>query len=259
MKKSVIDIVQDMLNDTDGDEVNSIDDTAEATQAAYILRSTFENIITNSTIDFYRRGIQFDGVSDVLHPNYLKLPDNVQQLELVKYDCSTDERAQFKDIQYLYPDEFLDRQNRLDSTKDNVQKVRDYDGIVYLVQTDKAPEFWTSFDDEYIIFDSFNKKVENTIHKNKTQGIAYVSPTFLLEDDYIPDLPADMFPYLISEAKAAFASKIRQARSEEDAKWATLHRRRMSRKNWQAKGGIRTPNYGRIGKLQGKRKNPYFA
>lgn len=259
MKKSVIDIVQDMLNDTDGDEVNSIDDTAEATQAAYILRSTFENIVTNSTIDFYRRGIQFDGMSDLTHPNYLKLPEEVQQLELVKYDVSTEGSAKFTDIKYLYPDEFLAKQNMLDTTRDNVQKVRDYDGIVYYVQNDKAPEFWTSFDDEHIIFDSFNNKVENTIHKNKTQGIAYVNPKFVLEDKHVPDLPSDMFPYLISEAKAAFSSKIRQARSEEDAKWATLHRRRMSRKNWQAKGGIRTPNYGRMGKLQGKCKNPYFA
>lgn len=258
MKKSVIDIVQDMLNDTDGDEVNSIDDTAEATQAAYILRSTFENIVTNSTIDFYRRGIQFDGVSDLTHPNYLKLPVEVQQIELVKYDCSTDVGAKFKTIQYLYPDEFLARQNMLDTTKPNVQKVRDYDGIVYYVQNDKAPEFWTSFDDKYLVFDSFDTSVEDTIHKNKTQGIAYINPKFDIRDDYVPDLPSDMFPYLISEAKAAFASKIRQARSEEDEKWATLHRRRMSRKSWQAKGGIRTPNYGRTGRT-GKHKNPYFA
>lgn len=260
MKKSVIDIVQDMLNDTDGDEVNSIDDTAEATQAAYILRSTFENIVVGSTIDYYRRGIQFDGLSDTDFPNYLKLPENIQQVEFIQYDKSKDnDKVQFQDVQYLYPDEFLARQNNLDSSRDNVIAVRDFGGLTYLVQTDKAPDCWTSFDDKHIVFDSFNTDVEDTVHKNRTQGIAYISPVFELRDDYIPDMPADMFPYLISEAKACFSSKIRQARSEDDAKWSTLHRRRMSRKNWQAHGGIRTCNYGRPSGGIGKRKNPYFG
>ncbi|WP_033928775.1 hypothetical protein, partial [Vibrio cholerae] len=62
MKYSVVDIVQDMLSDSDGDNVNSIDDTTESLQAAYILRSSYDNLITNSKIDYFRRGIQFDGV-----------------------------------------------------------------------------------------------------------------------------------------------------------------------------------------------------
>ena len=257
MKKSLIDIVQDMLSDTDGDEVNSIDDTTEATQAAYIVRSTFENIVVGSTIDYYRRGIQFDGMGDTEYPNYLKLPENIQQLEFIQYNKTTDDRVRFENLTYLYPDEFLARQNSLDSTSDTVQEVRDFGGVTYLIQNNKAPDFWTSFDDSHIVFDSYNKEVEDTIHKNKTQGIAYISPVFELRDDYIPDLPADMFPYLISEAKSAFSTKIRQTQSEEDAKWSTLHRRRMSRKNWQAKGGIRMANYGKPPK-QGHKKNPYF-
>lgn len=257
IKKSVLDIVQDMLNDTDGDEVNSIDDTTESMQAAYILRSTYYNVITNTEIDYFRRAVQVDGVSDLDHPNYLKLPDDIQELVEVQYDVSKDARLRFEPVHYLYPDEFLARQNRLASDKDNVEKVRDWDGMVYLITNDQPPRYWTSFDDQYIVFDSYNKDVEDTIHKNKTQAVAYISPSFSLDNDAIPDLPADMFPYLISEAKAAFAAKIRQERSAMDEKWSTLHRRRMSRKNWQAKGGIRTPNFGRNPR-RGGRRNPYF-
>ncbi|ADX87693.1 hypothetical protein [Vibrio phage JSF23] len=260
MKYTVIDIVQDMLSDSDGDNVNSIDDTTESLQAAYILRSSYDNLITNSTIDYFRRGVQFDGVSDVDKPNYLKLPDNIQEMTYLAYDTSMKERpVSYTELKYLYPDEFLARQATLNSGQANVQKVRDYNGIVYFIQNDKAPQFWTSFDDEYLVLDSYNKDVESTIHKDKTQGIAYISPKFVMEDDWIIDLPADMFPYLISEAKAAFSAKIRQMDSAKDEQWATIHRRRMSRKSWQAKGGIRLPNYGRpTSSTSPNRRSPYF-
>lgn len=260
MKYSVLDIVQQMLNDTDGDEVNSIDDTTESMQAAYILRSAYDNIITNSTIDYFHRGIQFDGVSDEDYPNYLKLPDNIQELTYLAYDVSLKDRpVSFKELTYIYPDEFLLRQSQLNSTKENIQKVRDYNGVVYFITNNRAPTYWTSFDDKYIVFDSYNKDVESTIHKEKTQGMAYISPKFELADDYIPDLPADMFPYLISEAKASFSNKIRQMQSVTDEAWSTLHRRRMSRKQWQVKGGIRTPNYGKPSSMANTtRRSPYF-
>lgn len=255
MKYSVLGIVQQMLNDTDGDEVNSIDDTTESMQAAYILRSSYDNIITNSSIEYFHRGIQFDGVSDTDKPNYLKLPENIQEMTYLAYDVSTkDKPITFQEMKYLYPDEFLAKQSSLNSTKDNVERVKDYNGLVYFIANNRAPMYWTSFDDQYIVFDSYNKEVESTIHKEKTQGMAYISPKFVMEDDWIPDLPADMFPYLISEAKASFSNKIRQMQSVTDEAWSTLHRRRMSRKNWQAKGGIRLPNYGKPSKGVGSVK-----
>lgn len=257
MKYSVSDIVQQMLSDTDGDEINSIDDTTEALQAAYILRSTYDNIITNSKIEYFKRGVQFDGVSDTDHPNYLKLPSTIQEMTYIAYDVSKKDRpVHYQELTYLYPDEFLNRQAQLNTKQDNVVKIRDYSGIVYYIQNDKAPQYWTTFDDKYLVLDSFNHDVESTVHKNKTQAIAYISPVFEMKDDYIPDLPADMFPYLISEAKAMFSSKIRQVDSAKDEQWSTIHRRRMSRKSWQAKGGIRTPDYGKRGYTG--RRSAYF-
>lgn len=261
MKYSVIDIVQDMLNDTDGDEVNSIDDTTESLQAAYILRSTYDNLVTNSTIEYFRRGVQFDGVSDVEKPNYLKLPRDIQEMTYLAYDTSRgNQPITYTELKYLYPDEFLARQDNLNTNQDHVQKVKDYNGVVYFITNNAPPHYWTSFDGKFVVLDSYNSEVESTIHKEKTQGIAYISPKFVMEDDWEPDLPADMFPYLISEAKAAFSSKIRQVESAKDEQWATIHRRRMSRKSWQANGGLRLPNYGRTGHVSAgvKHRSPYF-
>jgi len=44
-KMTVLEIVQDILNDIDGDEVNSIDDTLESEQVAQIVKSTYDAII----------------------------------------------------------------------------------------------------------------------------------------------------------------------------------------------------------------------
>jgi len=52
-KMTVLEIVQDILNDLDGDAVNSINDTVEALQIAQIVKTTFNNILDGK--DFHIR------------------------------------------------------------------------------------------------------------------------------------------------------------------------------------------------------------
>jgi len=71
------------------------------------------------------------------------------------------------------------------------------------IRNDKNPRYYTSFDDQYIICDSYDASVDTTLQTNKTRCWGTVTPTFSLTDDFVPDIDEVLFPYLLAEAKSA--------------------------------------------------------
>ena len=51
-KMTLLEMVQDIMSDMDSDEVNSINDSQEATQVAQIIKSTYYNIIDGRDMPF---------------------------------------------------------------------------------------------------------------------------------------------------------------------------------------------------------------
>ena len=57
-KDTLLEIVQDILSDADGDEVNSISDPVESEQCAKILRNEFKTIVDEFDIKMQETLIQ---------------------------------------------------------------------------------------------------------------------------------------------------------------------------------------------------------
>ena len=87
MKMTVLQMVQDILNDMDADEVNSISDTTEALQVAQIIKTTFFEMIARRGGDWAHLSTvgQLDAVADSTKPNYLKMNDDVNRIDFVNY------------------------------------------------------------------------------------------------------------------------------------------------------------------------------
>ena len=81
---TLLEIVQDILNDMDSDPVNSINDTVEALQIAQTVKTTYNNIIDGRDWPWQYELFQFDALSSTAKPNYLKIPDTIISLEFVK-------------------------------------------------------------------------------------------------------------------------------------------------------------------------------
>lgn len=247
MKQTLLEIVQDILNDLDSDEVNSINDTVEAQQVAQIVKSCYDELTSNRNWPHQKKLIQLDASGSLSKPNYMKLPEGTKELISLKYNVAKleDTTVKYRDVQYKYPDEFLTAMYNRDSSQDNVQIVIDTSGVELLVRNDKAPEFWTSFDDNWLVFDSYDAEVDTTLKKSKTQAMAYVEQAFVLDDDFIPDIPSNAFALLREEAKStAFLNLKQMANPKAEAK-AQRQNRWLSRKAWKAHGGIRFQDYGR--------------
>ena len=85
-KMTVLEMTQDILSDMDSDEVNSINDSVESLQVAQILKTTFFNIIEGRDYPHFNELFQFDTVG-TSKPNYLKIPETIENVNWVKYDC----------------------------------------------------------------------------------------------------------------------------------------------------------------------------
>lgn len=248
-KMTLLDICQDILNDLSADPVNSIDDTVESQQVAQIVKSTYFALMHVRNWRGNQQLLNLIASGDEALPTHVTLPENLSELTFVNYDCrlQSDNRKVYRAVRYVYPDEFLRRQNQYDDTVDYVDVIQDPSGVQLLIRNDMPPTVWTSFDDKVLVFDSYNKNVEDTIQSAKIQAMGYVVPGWLMEDDYIPVLPEEAFTLLLEEAKSRASMKLNQQADQKAEQEAVRQNRWLAGKQWRAHKGARTPNYGRRG------------
>jgi len=246
-KMTLLEMTQDILSDMDSDEVNSINDSVESLQVAQIIKTTYYNIIDGRDYDFLYELFQLEPSGDSSKPTHMKLPENIIDLKYIKYNTRklADTKDKYLKIKYLNPEDFMTIVDARDSSKTNVTVVTDSTGISINVKNDKAPEYFTSFDDEYLVFDSYDSQVDTTLRNNKTQCHGKRSVAFTLLDTFTPDLPVQMFSYLLAEAKSTAFVTLKQLPNAKAEQISNSQKRRMSQDAWRLKNGIEYPNYGR--------------
>lgn len=235
-KKTLLQMVQKILSDMDSDEVNSISDTVEAMQVAEIVRFSYEELIATLKIPERMSLIPLESLADVNRPNYLKIPDSVKGFQWIRYNGKT--------VQYLNPESFIDLV--LDRSEGTL--VEDFQNVSYYVKNDEDPQYWTSFDDEYVVFDAFNQDVESTLQESKSIAYAEMGSNFELSDDYVPDLDDNLFPLLINEAKAVCFVDLKQvsnSKAEQNARRQLVRVQNELNRTAKPSPRSRLPDYGR--------------
>lgn len=245
--KTLLDIVQNILSDMGSDEVNSISDTVESEQVAAIVQNTYEEIISDRLWPHLRSLIQIESLSDTSKPTHMHVPDNVIKVEWIKYNkkTSTDTLKKYSSVPWKEPDKFLQLVTSRNDTLSTIDTITTDEGIELFIINDKAPTFYTTFDDEFLIFDSYDSGVESTLQKSKTQVYAYVEPVWSKTDTFVPDLPSKFVPYLVAEAKSTCFNSIKQDPNSKEEQKSRRQRTWTARENFRVDGGIVYPDYGR--------------
>lgn len=247
-KLTLLDMVQDILSDMNSDQVNSIGDTIEAEQVARQIRSTFFNLWNERLWPHTARLLKFNSSADSSKPTHMVLDDSLIRVDWVKYDSRKlpSDPISYKTITWMEPREFVELVMNRNPTNSNVETVFDYNGTPLLVINDQAPTYYTSFDDEHLVFDSYNKDADSILQHDKVQAFGYVEPSFLMEDDFVPDVPAKAFPMFLSECKSVCSLKIKEVFSQKDEQEATRQRGWLAiEKHRATPGHLHYPNYGR--------------
>ena len=247
-KMTLLQMTQDILSDMDSDEVNSINTTQESTQVANLIKTTYYNIIDGRDYAFLYELFRMTASGTTDRPTHMSLPEDIIDLKWVKYNnkkAATDKDL-FQLIEYKTPEEFVSIVDKRDSTDTtNIKVVSDPTGITLNILKTKVPQYFTSFDDENMVFDSYLSSLDSTLQNTKTQCYGKRSVTFTLSDTFTPDLPVQMFSYLLSEAKSAAFLTFKQMPNPKAEKHSVTQKRRMSQEAWRVANGITYPNYGR--------------
>ena len=246
-KPNLLEIVQEILTDISSDEVNSISDTEDSEQVAKHVRATYRALITQDKWPHTRRALTLNPRSDSAFPNYMIVKEDLKELISVYYNKAKvgEARKNYEELTYLDPDDFLMKLNKRDNTKANTDVIIDDSGIELLILNDKHPQWYTSFNDVDIVFDSYDSAVDSTLQTSKVQAQGWIIPEFRLEDTFVPDLPVDGFSLLIEESISRSQFKMRQMVDTKAEQESARQRRTQSQKNWTVSGGTRYPNYGR--------------
>jgi len=245
MKTTLLELVQSILSDMDSEAVNSISDSVEAQQVASVIEDTYYNIISNRDIPELKRIINLTSLSDSTRPTHFKYPDNVKQLEEIRYNVALSGGVTYAVVPYIDPLEFIARQST-DEDATAIIQVPDVDtSAVFLIRNDTMPTYYTSFDDEHIVFNAYDASVETIMQASKTMAYGTVYPTFSITDAFEPHLDDNMMPYLLAESKSVCFSLFK---SGSDAKVEQAARRLKSyvqNDMFRTKQANKRPHYGR--------------
>ena len=241
-------MTQKVLSSIDGDEVNSIFDTVEAEQVADIIERSYWTLVDNKFIPEHQTLLNLSSPSDSSRPTHLKLPTGVDKICWVRYNTIKDGAVDlnYYKIPYVSPEAFLQASFSLTSSESEVLEI-DENGTTILVRNDQAPTHWTSFDDEYMIFNSYDSTVDSTLQVSKTMVFGSVEPVWTKGDTFTPDMDGNLFTALLNDAISMAHLELKQqahSKAEKNARASRAKSQRYKR-NFEEARDQSYPNYGR--------------
>lgn len=259
MRYTLLDITQRILSSMDSDEVNSIGDSDEATQVAYIVLDTYADIA--ATLDIQSDQTLFELMATgITTPVVMTRPEHISEVHWIKYSSKEygDMNDRMRLLDYWPLHDFMNRMQMFDVATDStistctlsLPNPTGVDSIELAFYNDRPPTRWTSFNDKYVIFDSYDSNVDGFLQKNKTECYGSANVRFNMTDLFnFPNLPEKHFPLLINEAKSTCFFELKQqphAKAEQRAQKNWFQAKRQAEKLPDTRSFFDTlPNYGR--------------
>lgn len=260
MKYTNLEIVQAVLSSMDSDEINSVNDTVESQQVLEIVKTVYDDMVSRGDIVTNRTLFNLDASEDTAKPVLMTKPENIDRVLWLKYDVRTadDTVPVWADLTYLPVEDFIDYIHSFNPDEDNIEYF-DYvgDGFIYrfTYRNDTRPLYYTSFDDNTIIFDAYDVDVDTTLQASKTLGYGTKTTEFAKTDEFTCELQPQQFALLLNEVKSLAWSELKQTehgKAEQTARrnWRHLQKTRQQSPdgsvfNSNAHSFDKLPNFGR--------------
>ena len=245
------------MSDMDSDAITSITDTDESTQVASIIKDVYYQLVNNQDIPEHKKLVQLTNAGST-NKVFMLIPTTVRRIDSFKYNKieSGDTDASWQDVHYLPPEDFLNIITARATTDTHVVSATDPTSSIALdmIVNDHAPTYWTSFDDQYIVCDSYDAVVDTTgLLASKTLCWAAVEPTtWDASDSFVPDIDDNYFPLLLAEAKATCFVNLKQQANPKVEKQSRHQKVFLQNEKHRTKAGekdaLSGPNFGRRGR-----------
>jgi len=244
---TLLDVVQEVLSKMNHDNVNTIDQTVESRQIAREAKTVYYDLMDRDDWPHLVQLKQLGSLSDPTRPNMLVIPQNVTVVQNVRYEKTkdADTARTFNTLKYLEGREFLDLCFHRRSDADNVITVPTRNNVDLFILNDQAPTYWTTFDDEYIILDSYDSLIDTTIQGSKSLAMVKEIPEWRSLDTFIPDMPDQMFSVFVAEVTAAASMYWKQGASVKDEQRAARGISRLRKDARKTYASDQKADYGR--------------
>jgi len=217
--KTILQHVNSILSEMDSRQVVSIGDTDESSEVRDILESVFYEM---QAVRPYRKARRYLGLNtyggsqeigskiiydlnkaagtyngQIVELDVVTVPVYKQELPLTEVSR--------KDLRYMFPEDFIAHTNQRNPTSSTTEIITPDVDIVtsLLIYNNKQPEYYTSFDDRYIVFDSYDADIlPDGINQDSVQLRAEVEIDFPTDEtDELTQLPRDVIQLLVLKAK----------------------------------------------------------
>lgn len=219
-RKTLLEIVQDVLSSIDGDEVSSISDTVESLKIATIVKDCYETIKVSLNNAPETKSLFTLTAEPTLGPVVMSRPDNVSHIEWLRYnneEPSETSRVIMRDLTYIDVESFVDfvmQTPQDDPTKyATLSLTLDGSNVKLLYRTDKHPTYYTSWDDKYLVFDSYNEEVQSSLEESYTLGYGRKDLSFVMSDSFVIPFDQNLTHLLFQEAKSQASVEERQTQN----------------------------------------------
>lgn len=215
MKYTLLELVQSVLSSMDSDEVNSISDTVESLQVTEVIKTVYDDIISRSELAIQKTLFNLEASGSALKPVLMIKPATIDSIEWIRYNkiILGDTDPRWEEIRYMPLDSFLMMtQNMSPSETDTDAMTHIASGftLTFHFKNNTGPQYYTTFDDNTIIFDAYDAAVDTTLQASKSLCYGTLSNVFVQTDGFVPNLQPHQFPLLLNEAKALAWAELKQ-------------------------------------------------
>lgn len=216
MKRTLLRVVQDTSRYLAGFNVDSIFDTDESIDIAYIAEKMYYQLAQRfNNLEFTGAVGTLEAYGDPAFPTYMRLPENVQRIQdsYIQYNTARTEDAasvRYSEVEYIEPIEFMQRTQSRSDNQPNTAIVSDPSGAEFIIRTDKMPDYCTSFDGDVVIFDSYDSSTDTTLQQTKTRVYFTEEQVFLLQDTFEIPIPSDLSELYLDMVISESSEQLRQ-------------------------------------------------
>jgi hypothetical protein len=236
MKYTLLELTQAVLSSMDSDEVNSINDTVESQQVVEVIKTVYDDIISRGDLQSNKTLFNLVPSGDITKPVLMTKPEGLDRVEWIKYNrmLVTEVDPLWNEMTFLSPGDFIEYTHNFNPSQSDVGSfdyIADGNVITFAYKNDSSPQYYTTIDDNTIIFDSYDSEVSSTLEASKTLAFGPRATSFVASDDFEPALQPNQFALLLNEAKSLAWAELKQtahAKAEQSAKrnWRHLQKSR---------------------------------
>lgn len=222
MRLTLLEMVQHILAAMGSDEVSNYNDTVESYQVSLLIQQCFYDCAVELGLPEHESMFELNASGDNAKPCIMFLPTACTRIDKIYYDNkqSGDTYSNMKLCDYMPFDQFITMQTALRGETTNVGEqvvTNNGESFNFMFASNRMPSFYTTCDDNTILFDAYDSSLDTTLTKAKSMCYGSVYPTFTLANNTYADLDPTQFPYLLAKAKTRAFNELKQTANQESA------------------------------------------